>query len=198
MISFICRSWFLTLLISFAVIIGPISAVHAAPHVSITKKYYSIHGLTAQELRQQLNRNGVKADNGKTHDAFTRWDVKLRYNFRSKGNLCAIRSVKAFADVTYTLPKWSDEARAPQELRNRWRRYLLALKKHEDGHRDIGVSAAAEIEQAVGALGPEASCRDVEIKANTLGKSIMEKFRQSERIYDIRTVHGLTQGAVFP
>jgi predicted secreted Zn-dependent protease len=198
MINPIRRSWLFIPLIASAVIIGMISAVHATPRVSVTTKYYSIHGRMAQELRQQMNTHGVKAENGKRYDAHTGWYVKWQFDFSSRGNRCAIRTVKTSAAVAYTLPKWSDEAKAPQEFRDRWHRYLQALKTHEDGHRDIGVSAAAEIEQAIRAMGPEANCRDLEAKANALGKSILENFRSKESFYDIRTGHGMTQGATFP
>jgi predicted secreted Zn-dependent protease len=193
----ICRSLFLAPLIVTAIIGGMISAVHAAPRIKVTEKYYSIHGHTADELRQQLNKYGVKTEKGEPHDAVTRWYVKWRFGVSSKGGRCIIRDVKTSADVIYTLPKWTDEAKAPQELRNRWHRYQRALKKHEDGHRDIGVSAAAEIEQAIGTLGSEVNCRSLEGKANALGESILEKFRHKEWTYDILTGHGMTQGAVF-
>ncbi|MDQ5987046.1 MAG: hypothetical protein CSYNP_02782 [Syntrophus sp. SKADARSKE-3] len=197
-ISLIYRTLFLASLIVTAVIGGVISAGHAAPHISVTEKYYSIHGRTPNELRSQLNKYGVKTDKGEHHDAVTRWYVKWRFGVSLKGGRCVIRDVKTSADVIYMMPRWADEAKAPQELRNQWHRYLRALKKHEDGHRDIGVSAAAEIEHVIGTLGPEVNCRSLEGKANALGESILEKFRRKEWTYDIITGHGMIQGAVFP
>jgi predicted secreted Zn-dependent protease len=193
----IYRQLLLILFIILAVIAILISDGHTAPHVNVAEKYYSIHGRTAYELRQQMNKHGAKTDKGKTHDAITRWHVKWRFDFRSKGNYCAIRTVQTSIDVIYNFPKWSDEADGPKELRDWWRRYLKALKKHEDGHRDIGISAAAEIEKAIGALRPEVNCHEMEIRADNLGESILKKFRRKEWIYDITTVHGMTQGAVF-
>ncbi len=174
------------------------SAALAEPHVRIAVKHYAVRGLTAQEIRQDLNRRGIKSPEGRTYDAFTRWYIKWNYGFRNEGNRCAVQNVRTSVDVTYTLPKWGDERKAPRELADRWQRYMKDLKTHEDGHRDIGIAAAADIEKAIGRLSPAADCREMEAKANAAARSVLDDYHSKESLYDLRTLHGKTQGATFP
>jgi len=174
------------------------SAVCAEPHVRIATKHYTVHGRTAQEIRQDLNKRGVRSPEGRTYDAYTRWYVRWSYSFRNEGNRCAVRGVRTSVDVTYTLPKWGDERKAPRELADKWQRYMKDLKTHEDGHRDIGIGAAAEIGKTIGRLSPAANCREMEAKANAAAHSVLDDYRGKERFYDLRTLHGRTQGATFP
>ena len=188
----------LVLLLVSVVIAAATSTAFAAPQISIATKHYSVHGSTAQELRQDLNRRGVKGSDGRTYDAHTAWYIRWSYDYTTRGSSCGIRSVRTSVTVTYTLPKWSGGAKASQELWNKWHRYLKDLKTHEDGHRDIGIAAAAEIEKTIAKLPPAANCREMEAKANAAGHSVIDEYRSKESFYDLRTLHGRTQGAVFP
>jgi len=185
-------------LVCLVVIAAVAPAAEASPQVHIATKYYTVHGRTAQEIRRDLNKHGVRSSDGKTYDAHTRWYVQWRFDFRNEGSRCALRGVRTSVDVTYTLPRWVDGAKAPEELWNQWQRYMRNLKTHEDGHRDIGVAAAEEIDKALNGLEPAANCREAESKANALAQNIIDKFRSKENFYDLRTAHGMLQGATFP
>ena len=83
------------------------------------------------------------------------------------------------------------------ELQERWQKFVQALQKHEDGHRDHGIHAAQEIESVLAGLKPMRSCREMESAANSTADGIMEKYRKQDLYYDLLTIHGTTQGAVF-
>jgi predicted secreted Zn-dependent protease len=191
------RMWFFALYFVCAVSACPVSA-YASPQVSVSEKFYTVRGGTAQELRQQLDRHGVRTDGGKTYDAYTSWHVYWRYHLAPRGNACTVENIRVSVTVVYTLPEWRGMGKAPQDLRNRWRQYMKDLKTHEDGHRDYGIAAAADIERALHSIRPEANCRIMEKKVNEAGHAILDQYRSKERLYDLRTFHGRTQGARFP
>lgn len=178
--------------------LGLAALVCAEPEVIINYDYYDIEGQTAAELREQMDRNGVLWTNGNTYDAYTGWNVKWRYRYRVTNHECSIASVTATLNVEFRLPRWIDHAGGPPALRKKWDAYMQALRHHEDGHKNIGVKAAAEIERAIADLEPVGNCDDLAETANELGRRIISDYAAKEREYDARTNFGETQGAVFP
>lgn len=175
-----------------------IAAVYSAPSKNEEYQYYRIQGNTAGELRGQMNRLGIKWRDGKTYDAYTKWDVRWNYKYKEADGLCRLENIAVNVNVVYTLPEWSNRDNASKALQQQWGSYITALKKHEDGHRDIGIGAAVEIEQALEKMKPEKGCVKLERKADRAGDNILKQYMQRERVYDMTTGYGETQGAIFP
>jgi predicted secreted Zn-dependent protease len=95
------------------------------------------------------------------------------------------------------MPRWKNAAKGSPELRERWQNYLKSLQKHEDGHSDLGIKAAQEIESVLAGLSPQGSCREMERTANATATDILNSYKKKEEYYDILTIHGMTQGASF-
>lgn len=169
-----------------------------APLVTVETEYYDIYGWTAAELREQMVLFGVTWRDGKKYDALTTWFTRWRYTWESGLNSCKITGVKTSVEVLHRYPKWVNKAEADPALQHRWERYMANLKTHENGHKDIGIAAADEIETAIGQMPPARGCRALEAAANGLGQEILERYRALEADYDRQTGHGRTQGAVFP
>jgi len=179
-------------------VISLASLVCAEPKVIIKYDYYDIKGNSANELRQQMNRFGIKWTNGKTYDAFTSWRVRWNYQYNSSERGCSISSAATTVNIVYRMPKWINYSSAPYDLRARWDMYILALKEHEDGHRDFGIIAATEIEWAIAVMTARKTCEELGEEANALGRRILEQYANEEKEYDARTNFGETQGAIFP
>lgn len=130
-------------------------------------------------------------------DARTKWDVKWRYGLSQIPGGCRIQSVTTSVHVTYFMPRWKNPAEGSPELRKKWNKFVKALQIHEDGHKDHGIHAAQEIEAGIAQLRPLRSCNDMQRAADTTANSILEKYRKKDLYYDILTIHGATQGAVF-
>jgi predicted secreted Zn-dependent protease len=170
----------------------------AEPEVRVDYEYYEIHGETAEALRQAMNVQGVVWKDGNTYDAFTSWNVSWTFERRLGRKGCTLQSVRTVVKVTQRFPKWKDRSYAPPDLRDRWNAYMKALKEHEDGHKDLAVRAAGEIEAFLVDLPPSPSCEDLIIRANASAMKILEKYKNLEEAYDEATGFGETQGAVFP
>ena len=168
------------------------------PNVSIKTNYYDIQGSTAKQLRSQLNQLGVvDPKTGKRFDGYTSWRVWWNYRYRPIGNQCQIAQVTVNVQVVYTMPRWNPSATASMDLRNRWNRYITALRLHEDGHKNHGVKAGQDILKTLNNLTTD-SCQRIGDIANRKGDAIIKQYNLKDIDYDRLTQHGLTQGAVFP
>lgn len=144
-----------------------------------------------------MNKAGPGADGIMGGDARTKWDVKWRYGLSQIPGGCRIQNVTTSVHVTYIMPRWKNPADGSQELRGKWDKYVKALQIHEDGHKDHGIHAAQEIEAEIAQLRPLRSCNEIQRAMNTTANNILEKYRKKDLYYDILTIHGATQGAVF-
>ncbi|MCS6814844.1 MAG: DUF922 domain-containing Zn-dependent protease [Cyanobacteria bacterium] len=168
------------------------------PVISITRNYYVIAGSTANQLRQQLNQRGPEWTPGQRFDATTRWYVRWSYRYAVRDNYCRLTSNQVRADITITMPKWQMPPRVSKDLVRRWQRYVTALQRHEDGHRDHGINAAREVAQALERFPSRSTCEQLEMSVNTAMMQIIENYSQKDVEYDRVTQHGATQGARFP
>jgi len=175
------------------------SALAAAePAVNISYDNYDIEGRTADELRQQMNIHGVVWTNGSIYDAYTGWNVKWNYWYRLAKAGCSISSVDTTLNVEFRLPRWTNYSEGPPALKRKWEAYTRSLRQHEDGHKKIGLTAAAEIQRSITELQPAATCDELAATADELGRRILSKYAEKEKEYDAQTNFGATQGAVFP
>lgn len=172
-------------------------SAHARPSVSVKHSDYPVSGLTSHDLKEQMKKAGPGVESKVGGDARTKWEVTWRYGFAQVSGGCRINHVATSVHVTYIMPRWTNSGNGSPELRERWEKFLKALRKHEDGHKDHGVQAAQEIETEIAGLRPMRSCSEVERVANSTAKGIIEKYKRQDLYYDLLTLHGTTQGAVF-
>jgi predicted secreted Zn-dependent protease len=162
-------------------------------------EHYEIRGTSAAQLRAEMSARGPTGPSGgRRFDGYTRWNVSWRYTFKSGGGQCTIDRVTTEVKVTTTLPRWADEARADNPLRDQWRRYLAALTQHEDGHAQNGLGAARDIDAGIARLPAEPNCGAMGERANAAGQAVLRQYNQRDLDYDRETGHGRSQGAVFP
>ena len=192
------RVFLQSLMFSVVIVVIVSSPIDAAPTVTEENVYYNVRGNSAQELRTQLNKFGVKGSDGKTYRANTNWNVSWRYVPRSNSANCRITSANTTVRIKFTFPKWIDRSSAPEELRQKWDEYIVALIKHERRHRDIAVEAAVQIERAIAGMKPRATCDGLKRDVDAMGHRLVEDCRKRQSEYDARTQHGRLEGARFP
>ena len=84
--------------------------------------------------------------------------------------------------ITYTYPRWTNREKASPKLRAHWDKFIANLITHEKGHGTHGRNAAAEIDKT--------RCMKDPV-------GIARRWSNQDIIYDKKTSHGATQGAVF-
>lgn len=177
--------------------LGPPPALPPPPG-DVEVEWYDIAGVEEAALRQEMNEKGPVDPKGRRSDAYTAWRVTWNYPFAQDGSTCSTGPVLVTLKTTYTLPRWVSRDAAPVELQQRWQGYVAALLTHEAGHRQHGQGARREVEQTLSHLGPEATCEEMDARANAEGERVLDKYRALDAAYDEETKHGETQGAVFP
>jgi predicted secreted Zn-dependent protease len=168
------------------------------PSVTQSYEYYEVRGDNETDIRCDMTENGCRWDDGKKYDSVTRWSITWDYDYNRGPASCSAASFKAAVSVTYRFPKWVHTDKASKELVDKWQRYIRNLELHEEGHRDIAVAAAANLTHAVDSLPPAVTCDDIDRSVKALSRSYMKKINQDQKAYDVRTVHGIKQGALFP
>ena len=174
------------------------AAVIAGPETRINNVYYMVTGNTAADIWADILAKSPVEHNGKSHVAYTKWNVNWRFWWLDKGDSCEISKVKSRLDVTYTLPKLNKTSSIPESVIEHWGKYYSALFEHEQGHKDLGMKAAIETENQISDMSPRSNCEQLELDANEIGKNVIDKYSRIEKEYDRSTNHGLNTGAVFP
>lgn len=169
------------------------SATHAevVEHTNIVR--YPVSVQPPQTLKQALNAATPIRENGQVFHGHTKWWVNWNFRWvRQPSGRCAITSVSVDLSTQMQLPQL---VQAPAADRERFDRFLPRLTKHEEGHRDNGRAAAAEVERRITQLPEMPSCELLEATANDTGRRVVSEFNQRDRQFDDATEHGKTQGA---
>ena len=170
-------------------------AAAAEPLSRVHTSYYYVDGKSATVISAQMDKNGPTAEDGKRYPAKTRWDVQWKINHDQQGVTCGVKEVAVAVGIAQNLPKWRGEDNGASTLSGRWKKFAEAVKRHEDGHKEHGIKAAAEIESALQGLKPASNCEDLDKAANAAGEKVIEKYRKLDADYDRTTDHGRKQGA---
>jgi len=124
------------------------------------------------------------------------WQVAWSYSTTGGAGKCAIEKFSITVSAVLDLPRWTNQDAAPDSVRSSWERFAVALRLHEDGHKDIGVRAANDLGNRLRALGPEKTCAELHGKVGALGERVVAEYRVLDQAYDRSTGNGTTQGAV--
>ncbi|HHO59699.1 MAG TPA: DUF922 domain-containing protein [Thiotrichales bacterium] len=166
----------------------------AAPVETVQTIHYAIAPATPYDILRQLNwRSPIRGNNAIYHGN-TDWNIKWRFTTQQQQGVCRIRDIHTTVTVTYTLPVL-DKSVTDQNTIARFEKFSKALEKHEHNHGRNGLTAAKEIDDALQALKPQASCRQLEQTANRIGRGIVSKYSAIDDDYDRRTQNGRTEGA---
>ncbi|HJV65470.1 MAG TPA: DUF922 domain-containing protein [Geomonas sp.] len=158
-------------------------------------EYYDIEGSTLPDLQKEIKHNGTKWGDGLTYAAVTTWNVHYDYDVTEDDGRCSVKSVKTSVDIVYHLPRWIAPNSAGSLLSS-WHDYMVHLKQHEFGHKEIAVKSAGEINEVLASLQNFRNESDLEKEAKRRTDAKLRELKELQVAYDARTRHGETQGAV--
>lgn len=154
--------------------------------------FYDVAGTTDQAILDDLRRQARSV--GQEYFADARWFVRWTYDYHPvTRSLCGLRNVRLYLTQRTVLPRWSG-AGAAAELVGRWKRFVEAVRLHEQGHQEHGVRAANEVRDTLGGM-TAADCDSLGREANRTGEAIIARYAGLDARYDAETEHGLRQGA---
>jgi predicted secreted Zn-dependent protease len=176
------------------------SPVIGEPSIHDTIEYHDISGRTAAELSAALKRiSYAEPDGDRYFAANTRW--RLGWNFQVESpphGRCRLTSATASLDILMNLPRWQPPRDASPPLVQRWQKFADAVRRHEDGHRDIAVEAAHELLDRISKTSPAPDCDKLKRSLGRVADATLREYRDKESSYDVTTLHGSAQGATFP
>jgi len=167
----------------------------AEPLVRVHTSYYYIDGPSATVLAAQLDQNGPVGSDGKHYAGRTRWDIQWKFRSEQLGTACSMKEVAVAVGIAQTLPRWRGEGKGASGLNGLWTRFIDALQRHEDVHKEHGLKAGKEIEVAALAVKPASNCEDLEAAGNAAAQAVIAKYKALDEEYDRKTDHGRSQGA---
>jgi len=159
---------------------------------NLTYSYYVARLQFGTSMAGAISKASPFHQDGRVFHAETKWYVNWHFHWTEHAGSCRMDSVQVNLDSTITLPALANDS---DDEHRRFFTYLLALRKHELGHVDLGRQAARQIEDGILSLPEMRSCTELENTGNRLANRILEEIRQIEIQYDLTTLHGRTQGA---
>jgi len=197
-VSFVART---ALCAALAVVgIAPLHAVETeGPVIQDTVQYHDVEGDTAAELLASLKQVSYAKPKGDTFAAAnTRWRLRWNISVQPTKAGCTLESATTGLDVEMNLPRWTPPAGARPGLVKSWDTFTTAVRKHEDGHRDIAIDAVREVDRRLQGTRTARSCDALRKNLSRIAESVVREYRAKDDSYDVTTMHGRTQGVVFP
>lgn len=160
-----------------------------------TVEYYDVSGSTWSEIRKALFERGIKAEDGVTRFAHTKWKVKWKWP-RPYDGAIDVNGVSVAAEAEILLPRLVDLGVATS-TRTEWNEFLAKMLEHELHHLSHLRTNIGGVKKAV--LGAKNSDGYVSpISANKAAHRVVRKIRSLDEAYDRITVHGREEGIVTP
>jgi predicted secreted Zn-dependent protease len=156
--------------------------------------FYAVSGSSVGEIRRSIGQSRPWRDTTGV-DASTMWRIKWDAKVASTEGQCGCTSFVTKVSITLTLPRWVGPTNAPIAVRQEWKRYFMALEKHEIDHAHFALSAVGEMHKRVPAVGAQPDCTGLTRNINQLARGILDDYRKREKDYDTRTMHGVKDGA---
>jgi predicted secreted Zn-dependent protease len=159
---------------------------------------YDARGATAEEVNASLYAFGPIDINGYKAWATTAWDPRWVFWYEPRGKKCVVIAVTVTAVITIRMPRLPDATKMQPKLKRAFDAFMKNLMQHERGHERLMRGGVRKIEKGIRSLPPQASCREVDRKANAFGAKVMKEVDQANRAYDVVERRRLTGDLVFP
>ena len=186
--------------IVLAIVAMPLGAIEReGPAIHDTVQYHDITGNTEAELLAALRRVSYADPSGDRFAAAnTRWRLRWNLSVQPSKNGCRLLAATAELDVEMNLPRWNAPEDARPDLVKRWDRFAAAVRKHEDGHRDIAIDAVHDVADRLQNVTTGRDCASLRKSLGRVAESTVREYREKEDSYDVTTMHGRAQGVAFP
>ena len=176
------------LLISFLIASSAVAEVRE----TLEYTYYDAVAKPGQSLSSTLAGASPIKEQGRIFLGQTKWDVRWNIWWNERDGACKITSVRTHVAAIIKLPRLVG---GNAEQVSAFERYAVALKQHELGHYQIGKDAAMEIDHALLTMPAMPDCSRLVKTANDGAYRTLELYKEKERLYDVDTGHGKSQGA---
>jgi predicted secreted Zn-dependent protease len=160
------------------------------------ERWYPVSGSTAEDVARAIARLGP-ARGPHRFGAYTDWTVTWRYRIEENAGVAHLAELDVFGEAAITLPRFLPLRATTDALRDRFARYLDALREHEQGHLRFAEEAVACVRDALAGLAEASTAAALEASITRAANDALDAVRNREAAYDETTGAGRTQGATW-
>lgn len=162
-------------------------ALAPATAAGLTKRYsyFTIGGVTVEEIERELNVRGPKVrSTGSRHPGATQMEFKSRIKYGTRSDRCVVVDARVTVEARIILPRWNKRSRADEDVRLIWDTLSADIKRHEESHVVIAKNHARELEIALKAIAPQRDCAAAEAKAASVTDLVLAKHDAEQQRFD--------------
>jgi len=161
---------------------------------------YTVTGKTVNDLSKSLEANAIADPHepGSRYYALTRWQLQSDWTVQSTARGCMVEGGNVAAVITMTLPALAMTTGVSDNVLQRFNTFLDKTVLHEKGHVELTLQGARDYQRALGNHAPTSDCEGLKAQLKNLFRRSFDAIDAANTTYDVKTQHGLTQGAVFP
>jgi predicted secreted Zn-dependent protease len=163
--------------------------------LTVSTNFYTVSGVTREELRQHMAALGPRGADGKRRDASADCKMTWDYAYQSANGAFYISSSTVSLDIKFTLPRAFAPKALSAPMASEWNRFITALMVHEAGHSNIAAVGAQKLSRTLAERRTFSTRNQLADFAQNEGQKCLTEMRNQDLVYDQRTEHGLTQGA---
>ena len=149
-------------------------------------KQYQVRGRTPHELHASMMENGPFNEIVMRRVyAEIAWDYKWKFDYDERDDgKCRIAKFSVTLVTTITMPQWVDSESAPPEMRALWPSVVAKIRRHEDGHKAIGVEGANVMARRFAALPVHESCDALSAAIQREGDRVVSEYTIAQSAFD--------------
>jgi predicted secreted Zn-dependent protease len=155
--------------------------------------YYLVHGSDLPAIRAAIEACPLRKQMGEYH-AITTYAIVWSYDLTKNGAVCSLRNVRVGLRVNQYLPSFVPSTANDLATTEAWQTYIASLQAHENGHTALDTQYAGRLVSSL--LATSGACETIDSQAKTVAESVIAILDAANELYDTRTNHGATQGAV--
>lgn len=165
-------------------------ALAAAPALAevrsdVRYRLYPVHGGSLAEVWRDIGRQGPHQ---RHRGLYAQALAEIRYGwniaYRREGRTCRVGGATVTVKVTIVLPDWAEKARAAAPLQAAWRRYIAAVRAHEEAHLAMALRTAAALDRLAGTAPPAGDCRRLERNLGRRAAALLAEERRRQEAFD--------------
>lgn len=168
------------------------SQCYAAPVIQESVKFYAVAPSSKADLIASLQSSSPIRQGGKTFHGYTRYNIKWRFKWKESKNHCRLTQVKTTLNIHYTMPKLISSKKGIKDI---WAKWYPKLAAHEENHGRLAKVTAQKIDNLLHSMPAHDNCKTLEQEANKEAYALMKVLKEANRLYDLKTNHGKTEGA---
>ncbi len=161
---------------------------------------YNVTGKTVNDISKSLEASAIADPHepGSHYYALTKWQLGGNWAIKPSPRGCEVSGGDVTIMITMSLPALATTTGVPADILKQFNTFMVKAVLHESGHAELALQGARDYQRALGTFAPVSDCEGLKAQLNNLFRRSFNTIDSANTDYDVKTQHGLTQGAVFP